>query len=171
MTKTKPRGLQGDPTSPFWRRSDLGFLWKEWCWSWISNPLTTSAKSLLIGKDSAAGRDWGQEEKGTTEGEMAGWHHWLDGREFVWTPAVGGRQGGLACCHSWGLKSRTRLSDWTELKKKRYKWTLLTKQIGTHRLICPFLRITFLYVVNYVDIVSWEKRIVGFLSWFHLGHF
>ena len=47
------------------------------------------AKSWLIGKDSDAGRDWGQEEKGMTEDEMAGWHHWLDGREFEWTPGVG----------------------------------------------------------------------------------
>ena len=58
------------------------------------------------------GKDWGQEEKGTTEDEMAGWHHWLNGRESEWTPGVGDGQGGLACCDSWG---RTRLSDWTEL--------------------------------------------------------
>ena len=55
-------------------------------------------------------RDWGQEEKGTTEDELAGWHHWLDGRESVWTPAVGDGQGGLACCDSWGRKE----SDTTE---------------------------------------------------------
>ena len=61
-------------------------------------------KNLLIGKDSDAGRDWGQEEKGTTEDEMAGWHHRLDGHEFGWTPGVGDGQGGLACCDSWGLK-------------------------------------------------------------------
>ena len=60
------------------------------------------AKSWLIGKDSDAGRDWGQEEKGTTEDEMAGWHHQLDGHEFEWTPGVGDGQGGLACCDSWG---------------------------------------------------------------------
>ena len=47
------------------------------------------AKSCLIGKDSDAGRDWGQEEKGMTEDEMAGWHHWLDGHESEWTPGVG----------------------------------------------------------------------------------
>ena len=52
-------------------------------------------KSWLIGKDSDAGRDWGPEEKRTTEGEMAGWHHWLDGRESGWTPGVGDGQGGL----------------------------------------------------------------------------
>ena len=67
------------------------------------------AKSWLIGKDSDAGRNWGQ-EKGTTEDEMAGWHHWLDGRESQWTPGVGDGQGGLACCNSWGRKE----SDTTE---------------------------------------------------------
>jgi len=68
------------------------------------------SKSWLIGKDSGAGRDWGQEEKGTTEDEMAGWHHWLDGRESQWTPGVGDGQGSLACCDSWGCKE----SDTTE---------------------------------------------------------
>ena len=61
-------------------------------------------------KDSDARRDWGQEEKGTTEDEMAGWHHWLDGHESQWTPGVGDGQGGLACCNSWGRKE----SDTTE---------------------------------------------------------
>ena len=53
------------------------------------------AKSWLIGKDSDAGRDWRQEEKGMTEDEMAEWHHWLDGRESEWTLGVGDGQGGL----------------------------------------------------------------------------
>ena len=56
------------------------------------------AKSWLIGKDSDAGRDWGQEEKGTTEDKMGGWHHRLDVHEFGWTLRVGDGQGGLACC-------------------------------------------------------------------------
>ena len=74
------------------------------------------AKSWLIGKDSDAGRDWGQ-EKGTTEDEMAGWHHWLDGRESEWTPGVGDRQGGLACCNSWGRKEldMTERLIWSDL--------------------------------------------------------
>ena len=55
-------------------------------------------------KDSDAGRDWGQEEKGTTEDEMAGWHHGLDGRESERTLGDGDGQGGLACCDSWGRK-------------------------------------------------------------------
>ena len=56
-----------------------------------------------------------QEEKGTTEDEMAGWHHCLNGHEFEWTPGVGDGQGGLAWCSSWGLKESDMLSDWTEL--------------------------------------------------------
>ena len=74
------------------------------------------AKSWLIGKDSDAGRDWGQEEKGTTGDEMAGWHHWLNEHEFEWTPGVGDRQGGLACCNSWGRKESdtTEQLNWTE---------------------------------------------------------
>ena len=72
------------------------------------------AKDWLIGKDSDDGRDWGQEEKGTTEDEMAGWHHRLNGCEFEWTPGVGDGQGGLACCNSWGRRVG---HDWvTELK-------------------------------------------------------
>ena len=75
------------------------------------------AKSWLIGKDSDHGRDWGQEEKGTTEDEMAGWHHWLDGCESEWTLIVGNGQGGLACCGSWGRKesNMTERMNWTEL--------------------------------------------------------
>ena len=67
-------------------------------------------KSWLVGKDSDAGRDWGQEEKGTTEDEMAGWHHRLDGRESEWTLGDGDGQGGLGCYDSWGRKE----SDTTE---------------------------------------------------------
>ena len=73
------------------------------------------AKNWLIGKDPDAGRDWGQEEKGMTEDEIARWHHWLDGRKSEWTPGVGHGQGGLACCDSWRCKE----SDTTE----RLNWT------------------------------------------------
>ena len=75
------------------------------------------AKSWLIGKDPDAGRDWGQEEKGTTEDEVAGWHHRLDGHESEWTLGVGDGQGGLACCDSWGRKESdtTEQLNWTEL--------------------------------------------------------
>ena len=99
-------GLQGDQPWDFFGRNDAKaetlVLWPP------------HAKSWLIGKDSDAGRDLGQ-EKGATEDEMAGWHHGLDGRESEWTPGDGDEQGRLACCDSWGCKCRTRLSDWTEL--------------------------------------------------------
>ena len=78
------------------------------------------AKSWLVGKDSDAGRDWVQEEKGTTEDEMAGWHHWLDGSESEWTLGVGDGQRGLVCCNSWGRKESdtTERLIWSEAKKK-----------------------------------------------------
>ena len=90
-------GLQGDPTSPFWRRSTLGFFWRTDVKAETPVLWPPHEKSWLIGKGSDAGRDWGQEEKGTTEDEMAGWHHWLDGHESEWTPGDGDRQGGLVC--------------------------------------------------------------------------
>ena len=90
------------------------------------------AKSWLIWKDPDAGKDWGQEEKGTTEDKMAGWHHRLNGHGFGWTPGVGDGQGGLACCSSW---DHSVGHDWvTELhwclnfyimqsfKKERKQW-------------------------------------------------
>ena len=81
-------------------------------------------KSLLqyhSSKASILRWDWGQEEKGTIEDEMAGWHHWLDGRESGWTPKVGDGQGGLECCDSWGRKESdtTERLNWTELIIKR----------------------------------------------------
>ena len=74
-------------------------------------------------EDSDAGRDWGQEEKGTTEDEMAGWHHRLDGRESEWTLGVCDGQGGLACCNSWGRKEldMTEWLNWTEKSSEDWK--------------------------------------------------
>ena len=76
------------------------------------------SKNWLIGKDCDAGRDWGQEEKGMTEDEMAGWHHQLDGHGSEWTPGVGDGQGGLACCCPWCCKESdtTERLNWTELQ-------------------------------------------------------
>jgi len=73
-------------------------------------------KNWLLGKDPDAGKDWGQEKKGTTEDEMVGWHNWLDRPEFEQTPGVGDGQGSLVCCSSWGHKE----SDMTEW----LNWTL-----------------------------------------------
>ena len=70
-------------------------------------------KNWLTGKDPNAGKDWRQEEKGTTEDEMVGCHHWLNGHEFEQAPGIGDGQGSLACCSPWGCGVR---HDWvTEL--------------------------------------------------------
>ena len=75
------------------------------------------AKSWLFWKDPDVGKNRGQEEKGTTEDEMVGWHHQLNGNGFGCTPGVGDGQGGLACCGSWGCKESdmTKQLNWTEL--------------------------------------------------------
>ena len=87
----------------------------------LSHVPCLTLRRLLRFKDSDAGKDWGQEEKGAPEDEMAGWSHWLDGCESAWTPGDGDRQGGLACCDSWGRKE----SDTTE----RLNWTELTSRV------------------------------------------
>ena len=86
-----------------------------------------------------AGRDWGQEKKGTTEDEMAGWHHWLDGRKSEWTPGVGDGQRGLACRVSWGRKE----SDTTE----RLNWTNWTEYM-----IFVFLFLTYFILYNSLQV-------------------
>ena len=107
---------EGDQPWDFFGRNDAKaetpILWP---------PSNLHAKGWLNGKDSDAGRDWGQEEKGTTEDEMAGWHHWLDGRESEWTLGVGEEQGGLACCNSWGCKVG---HDWATELNWRYTHTI-----------------------------------------------
>ena len=113
-------GLQGGPTHPSWDQS--------WVFIGSTNVKAETpilwplyAKNWLIGKDSDAGRDWGQEKKSTKEHEMAGWHLQLNGHEFGWTPGVGDGQGGLVCCDSWSCKesdTTARLS-WTEQIKKK----------------------------------------------------
>jgi len=79
------------------------------------------AKSWVIGKDPDAGKDWRQEEKGMTEDEMVGWHHWLNGHEFEWALVVGDGQGSLSCCSPWGCKelNMTEWLNWAELKVMR----------------------------------------------------
>ena len=71
-------------------------------------------KSRLIGKDPDAGKDWGQEKKGTTEDEIVGWHYWLDGHEFKQSQGASEGQGSLAWCSPWSGKE----SDTTEQQQK-----------------------------------------------------
>ena len=87
---------------------------KDWCWS--SNTLDTDSKNRHIRKDPDAGKDWGQEEKGTTEDEMLGWHHQLNGHESEQALGEGEGQGSLVCCSPWGRKE----SDTTEQVNNDY---------------------------------------------------
>ena len=80
-----------------------------------TNILATWCKELTHWKRPDAGKDWRQEVKGTTEDEMVGWHHWLDGHEFGQTPRVGDGQGSLGCYSPWIAKGWAWLRDWTEL--------------------------------------------------------
>ena len=114
-------GLQGDPTSPFWKSQPWDLFGRNDVKAETPVLWPPHVKSWLTGKDSDAGRDWGQEEKGTTEDEIPGWHHWLNGRESEWTPGVGDGQGGLACCDSWGHKESytTEWLNWTKLNRWR----------------------------------------------------
>ena len=108
----QPVHPKGDQSWVFIGRTDVEYF-GHWC------PILwpPDAKNWLIGKEPDAGKDWGQEEKGTTENEMVRGHHWLNGRGFGWTPGVGDGQGGLACCGSWGHKESdtTERLNWTEL--------------------------------------------------------
>ena len=113
--EVQPVHSEGDQPWDFFGRNDgkaeTPILWPPHANSWFT------------GKDSDAGKDWGQEEKGTTQDEMAGWHHGLDGRESEWTLGDGDGQGGLACCDSWGHKESemTEWLNWNELNWRRQK--------------------------------------------------
>ena len=106
-------GLQGDPTSPFWMGTALGFLWRERCWSWNSSILATSCEELTHWK-----RLWCWEGLGAGgEGDDRGWDGWMASpTRWMWVMDVGNGQGGLACCDSWGRKE----SDMTE----RLNWII-----------------------------------------------
>ena len=81
------------------------------------------AKNWLTRKDPDAGKDWRQEEKGITEDEMVGWHHWLDGHEFEQAPGIGDGQGGLVCYSPRGRResNTTEQLNWTEVREGRNK--------------------------------------------------
>ena len=84
---------------------------QDWCWSWKPILCPRNVKIWLIWKDPDAGKDWGQEEKGATEDEMVGWHHWLGGHEFEKALGDGEGQGTLVCCSTWGCKE-SNMIEW-----------------------------------------------------------
>ena len=117
-------GQQGDPTSP--SKGDQSWVFTGRIDAEAETPILwpPDAKSWLIWKDPDAGKDWRQEEKGTTEDEMVGWHHRLNRHEFGQTLGVGDGQGGFVCCDSWGCKESdtTEWLSWTELNKRHLNY-------------------------------------------------
>ena len=139
-------GLQGDPTSP--KTIPKGNQ------SWIFTGRTDAeaetltlwppdAKNGLIWKDPSAGKDWRQEEKGMTEDEMVGLHHWLNGHEFEQALAVDDGQGSLAYCSPWGHKESdtTEWLNWTELKKIMILADSYGGQSDSHSVVSDSLQI------------------------------
>ena len=129
------------------------------------------AKNGLIGKDPDAGKDWRQEEKGTTDDEMVGWHHRFNGHEFEPAPEVGDGQGSLACWGPWSHKESdtTELLNWTDSffnhrledtlgefmrhQASTDAYTLLIDRskeakLSTHRWLIGFMKHNFLIIVN-----------------------
>ena len=139
-------GLQGDPTSLFWRRSPWVFFGRTDAKAETPVLWPPDVKSWLIGKDSDAGRDWGEEEKGTTEDEITGWHHRLKGHEFEWTPGVGDGQGGLVCFNSWGCKElgTTERLNWTELSPRNVILQKYLNMTNTFRTVWVWILAGFL---------------------------
>ena len=140
-------GLQGDPTSPFWRRSALGFLWKEWCYSWNSSTLATSCEVLTHWK-----RLWCWEGLGAgREGADRGWDGWMASRTWwtwVWVNSGSwwwtGRPGVLQSMglqrvgHDWATElnwqnqglMRLQSSCTSQIARGNAKWCSPSKQIG-----------------------------------------
>ena len=102
-------GQQGDPTSQSWRKWGLNIHRRTDAEAETPILWPPDVKNWLIWKDPDAGKDWRQEEKGTTEDKMVGWHHRLDEHEFEQVPGVGDGQGSLGCCSPWGCRVR---HDW-----------------------------------------------------------
>ena len=121
------------------------------------------AESWLIWKNSDVGKEWGQEEKGTTEDEMVGWHHRLYGHEFEQVSGVGDGQGGLMCCSPWGCKEMdtTEQLNWADLDTIQisYLWKF---QFEWKEIFLHFLRATFYDFWNSQDGAregcSWERN-------------
>ena len=103
------------PKQDFWWKSFPFWFFKMLIPYLIKGNPNKHVKNWLLRKDPHSGKDWSQEEKGTTEDEMVGWHHLLDRYEFEQAPGIGEGQGSLASAVNGITKSQTWLSDWTEL--------------------------------------------------------
>ena len=133
-------GLQGDPTihpkgNQHWRFIGRTDAETEALILWLPG-----AKNWLLGKDPNAGKDWREEEKGTTEDEMVGWHHRLDGREFEQAPGFGDAQGSLGCySHGVAELDTTERLNWTELSKHACCFSQNRFGVSIHQLFWKIL--------------------------------
>ena len=107
----RERKVNDTKTQLFWGK--WRFLNREWLGT---NPC------LEIGKDSDTAKDWRQEEKGMTEDEMVGWHHWLNRHEFEQTLGDSGGQGSLVCCSPWGGKE-SDMTEWLNQNNRNQVWS------------------------------------------------
>ena len=164
------------------------------CWYWVFIGRTDveaeipilwppDVKSWPIWKDPDAGKDWGQEEKETTEDEMVGWHHRLNGHRFGWTLGVGDGQGGLACCSSWGC-NKSVMTEWLNWINHKYLCKKKKEKIRQHRLYSfstfPLLltngeghgnRLQYSCLENPTDRGSWRATVHGVAqSWTRLSN-
>ena len=140
------------PGHPKRDQSWIFIHWKDWCWNWNSNTLATWCEELTHYKRPWSWKDWRQEEKGTTEDQMVGWHHWLDGHEFEQAPGVGDGQRSLACCSPWVTKSQTQQSDGTELNSCTGRWIPIhftTREVPIYILIMILL--SFIWQNNFYE--------------------
>ena len=122
-------------------------------------------KTCLIGKDPDTGKDWGQEEKGTTEDDMVGWHHQLNGHGFGWTLGAGDGQGGLACYGS--MRSQRVRHDWaTELN-----WTEILEQM-TYFFFNYWSRIDLQYCASFKCTEKWfSYKYIRYIYFFLIGYY
>ena len=120
LEKNLESPLNSKEIKPGCFKGNQPWIFKDWCWDWSTDTWATWWKSQFIGKNPDAGKDWRQEEKGTTR--MVGWHHWLNGHEFAQGPGDGEGQGSLACHSPWGHKE----SDTTEL----WRTTMFGTELG-----------------------------------------
>ena len=153
------RGLQGDQVSQTSTKSVLN-IGRADAEAEVPVLWPPDVESWLIRKDPDAGKEWRREEKGTTEGEMVGWHHQLDGHEFEQAPGVGDGQGGLVCCSPWGHKELGVIErlNWTDLVKFFY-WSRVGLQCCVtlcctaawinHTHVCPLFLGFFSHMSQY----------------------
>ena len=166
LEKTLESPLDCKEIQPLHPKGDQSWVFIERIDAEAETPILGSpdAKNWLIGKGPGAGKDWGQEEKGTTEDEMVGWHHRLNRYRFGWTPGVCDGQESLACCYSWGHKESdmTEQLNWTEHKaRQRGDHEIRPRDVSGH---CSWISVT--------AASEWHCILLPPLldSWFHSCH-